>query len=184
LERYDRGAMALHWISATLILANLLLGVSMVQLAISPRKLQWYLSHKSIGITVFALTSVRLAWRTLHPVPAAVAMPAWQRRAARLAHAALYALLLLIPLTGWLYSSATGVQVVWLGWVPLPTLLDKDRALATVLRDMHVGLNVLLATLLVLHIAAALKHHFVDRDDALRRMLPFAGRARVRPVPR
>jgi cytochrome b561 len=164
--------MALHWITAALILVNLLLGVSMVQLPISPRKLNWYLWHKSIGATVFVLTSLRLAWRAWRPHPAPVPMPPWQQRAARVSHASLYALMLLIPLSGWLYSSATGVQVLYLGLVPLPNLLPKDRTLAAVLRVVHVSLNVLLVTVVAIHVAAALKHHFVDRDGVLARMLP------------
>src|SRR6476469_9566206 len=92
-RRYDGTAIALHWITALLIVANLTLGLSMVGLPISPRKLHWYLWHKTIGLTVFLLTSVRLGWRALHPPPPRVPMPRWQRRAGALSHAALYALL-------------------------------------------------------------------------------------------
>jgi cytochrome b561 len=88
----------------------------------------------------------------------------------------LYALLLAIPVSGWLYSSATGVQVVYLGWVPLPDLVPHDKALAGVLRATHVTLNFTLFALVFLHTAAALKHHFFDCDPALLRMLP-----RIRP---
>jgi cytochrome b561 len=172
-ETYNRGAIALHWITAVLILANLVLGLSMVALPISPRKLHWYLFHKSIGITVFLLTSLRLAWRAMHPHPAPVPMPSWQRRSAAVSHALLYLLLFVIPLSGWIYSSATGVQVVYAGLVPLPDLVAKDRALADVLRLVHVSLNALLFTLICVHGAAAVKHHLIDRDGALARMLPL-----------
>jgi cytochrome b561 len=175
-QTYDRAAIALHWITALLIVTNLLLGLSMVALPISPRKLHWYLWHKSIGVTIFAVTSLRIAWRALRPHPAPVATPAWQRRAASASHALLYALLFVIPLSGWLYSSATGVQVVYLGTVPLPNLVSKDKALADTLRIVHVGLNALLAGVLFVHVAAALWHHFVDRDAVLARMLPFLRR--------
>lgn len=175
-ERYNAGAIVLHWITALLIVANLLLGVSMVPLPISPRKLHWYLWHKSIGASIFGLTSLRLAWRAIRGHPDAVAMPEWQRRAAVVSHAMLYGLLLLIPLSGWLYSSATGVQVVYLGMFPLPNLVPKDKALADVLRFTHVGLNVLLVLVICLHIAAALKHHFYDKDAVLARMLPLVKR--------
>jgi cytochrome b561 len=165
-----------------LIVANLLLGLSMVPLPISPRKLQWYLWHKSIGVTIVAVTSLRLAWRALRPHPAPVAMPSWQRRATTVSHAMLYALLLVIPISGWLYSSATGVQVVYLGIVPLPNVVPKDKALADTLRIVHVTLNALLAGVVCLHVAAALKHHFVDRDAVLVRMLPIFKRdAALRP---
>ncbi|HLW12526.1 MAG TPA: cytochrome b [Casimicrobiaceae bacterium] len=173
-ERYDRGAIALHWITAALIVANLLLGLSMVPLPISPRKLHWYLWHKSIGLTIFALTSLRLAWRAIRPHPAPVPMPRWQRRAAYASHALLYALLLAIPISGWVYSSATGVSVVYLGIVPLPDLVAKDKALGDALRIVHVALNSLLVAVVCVHIAAAIKHHLVDRDAVLTRMLPIA----------
>jgi cytochrome b561 len=99
-------------------------------------------------------------------------MPEWQRRAAAVSHVLLYVLLLVIPISGWLYSSATGVQVVYLGLVPLPDLVPKDKALATVLQACHVGLNFTLLALVCLHAVAALLHHFVERDTVLRRMLP------------
>ena len=100
-------------------------------------------------------------------------MPAWQRRAAALVHGLLYALLLAIPVSGWIYSSATGVHVVYLGVVPLPDLVARNRALGDVLRLVHVGLNALLVAVVCLHVAAALRHHLVDRDGALARMLPL-----------
>ena len=172
-ETYNRGAIALHWITAALIVANLLLGLSMVGLPISPRKLSWYLVHKSIGITIFLLTSLRLAWRLIRPHPAPVPMPDWQRRAAAVSHGMLYLLLFVIPVSGWIYSSATGVQVVYIGLVPLPDLVGKDRALGDVLRIVHVSLNALLVAVVCVHVAAAVRHHVVDRDAVLARMLPF-----------
>jgi cytochrome b561 len=176
---YGAVAITLHWLTAALIVANLLLGLSMVDLPFSPRKLQWYIWHKWVGITVFLVTSLRLAWRAAHPAPPPVPMPEWQRKAASVSHKLLYALLLLIPVSGWLYSSATGVQVVYLGLVPLPDLVPKDKALAGVLKAVHVGGNLLLFTVVCLHAAAAVRHHFADRDDTLARMLPFMKRKRA-----
>jgi cytochrome b561 len=181
-QRYTRAAIALHWLTAILVVANLLLGISMVGLPISPRKLHWYLWHKSIGITIFALTSGRLAWRALHRPPPPVPMPSWQRRAAVVSHALLYVLLFITPISGWIYSSATGVQVVYLGTFPLPNLVPKDKALADALRLVHVGFNSLLFAVVCIHVVAALKHHFVDRDTVLARMLPILRRnAATRP---
>ena len=172
--KYTATAITLHWLAAALIVCGFTLGLSMVGLPLSPRKLRWYLWHKSIGVTVFVLTCARLAWRTWHRPPPPPAMPDWQRRAARLSHAALYALLLVIPLSGWLYSSATGVQVVYLGVLPLPDLVPKNKTLAELLLACHVALNFTLLALVCVHAAAALKHHYVDRDTVLSRMLPGA----------
>ena len=99
-------------------------------------------------------------------------MAEWQRRAAAVSQLLMYVLLLAIPLSGWLYSSATGVQVVYLRLVPLPDLVPHDKALAGVLKATHVALNFTLFAVVFVHTAAALKHHFVDRDAALVRMLP------------
>lgn len=179
--RYTRTAIALHWLAAALVLANFALGPWMVDLPITPQKLRLYGWHKWIGITVFLLVFIRLAWRRWHPAPPPVAMPAWQRRAATTTHGLLYALMLLIPLSGWLYSSATGVQVVYLGLVPLPDLVAKDKALAAVLQVTHATLNFLFAALVLLHAGAAVKHHVVDRDGVLARMLPFVARRGASP---
>lgn len=174
-DRYTKTAIALHWLVAALIAVNLVLGVSMARLPISPRKLEWYIVHKSIGLTVFLLTGLRLGWRLTHRPPAMVPMPDWQRRAAAAAHALLYALMFAIPISGWVYSSATGVQVVYLGLFPLPDLVHKSRALGDALLVVHVTLNSILVALVSLHSVAALRHHFADRDATLARMLPGVG---------
>ncbi len=172
-ERYSAVAIALHWLVALLIVCNLMLGLSMVPMPITPRKLELYLVHKWIGITVFLLACARLLWRTRHPAPPPVPAPPWQMRAAAISHALLYVLLLAVPISGWIYSSATGVQVVYLGLVPLPDLVAKDKAVAAVLKGVHVGLNCALFLLVFIHAAAAIRHHFVQRDVVLARMLPF-----------
>jgi cytochrome b561 len=174
---YTRTAIVLHWLAALLIVCNLALGVSMVDLELSPLKLRLFSYHKWIGITVFLVASLRLAWRWVHPPPAPVPMPEWQRRAAAATHAALYILMFAIPLSGWIYSSSTGVSVVYLGLVPLPDLVPKDKALAAVLKAVHVTLNLGLVALIGVHIGAALRHHLADRDDVLPRMLPFLRRS-------
>ena len=175
--RYTRTAVMLHWLSAALILCGFAIGLWMTRLALSPLKLQWYSYHKWIGITVFLIAVCRLAWRWRHPAPRAVPMPDWQRRAAAATHAALYVLMLAIPVSGWIYSSASGVSVAWLGLVPLPDLVAKDKMLAAVLKVVHTGLNYTLLALVSVHMGAALKHHFVDRDGTLARMLPLPRRS-------
>jgi cytochrome b561 len=169
---YTRTAIALHWLTVALIATGFTLGTWMVDLPIAPQTLRIYAYHKWIGITVFLVTLVRLAWRIAHPVPPPAGLPAWQRRGAVASHVSLYTLMLAIPLSGWLYSSAAGVQVVYLGIVALPNLVAKDDALAAVLKSVHFALNFTLLALVLVHAGAALRHHFVQRDRVLLRMLP------------
>jgi cytochrome b561 len=170
---YTRTAIALHWLTLALIACGFALAVYMVDLPLSPQKLKFFSWHKWIGVTVFLLALARLAWRLRHAAPAPPAvMPLWQQRAAAAMHALLYGLVIVIPLTGWLYSSAAGMPTVYLGLLQLPDLLATDKALAAQLKLVHVALDYTLLTLVVIHAAAALKHHVVDRDDVLRRMLP------------
>lgn len=172
-SRYTGVAIALHWLTALLIFCGFGLGLFMTGLEISPTMFRLYAWHKWIGITVFLLAAARLAWRAGHPPPPLPpTMPAWQVHAATWMHRLLYVLLVAIPLSGWLYSSATGISVVYLNLVPLPNLVAKDREVAKVLLTVHQTLNFTLAAMVVLHAAGALRHHFVDRDGVLARMLP------------
>ena len=175
---YTRTAIALHWIVAALILFNLAFGLYIVEvMPLSPQKLKLFSYHKWIGVTVFLLAAARLLWRAFHPAPALpAAMKRWEARAAHASHALLYVLFFAAPLSGWLFSSAAGFQTVYLGVLPIPDLLGKNRELADVLKAMHHWINYTLAALVVLHAAAALKHHLIDRDDVLVRMLPFLRR--------
>ncbi|NWG86968.1 MAG: cytochrome b [Hydrogenophilaceae bacterium] len=171
---YTRTAITLHWLLAGLILVALPLGLTMAELALSPTKLQLYAWHKWLGVTVFGLALVRVVWRLTHPAPPLPAsLPAWQRTAAHGLHGLLYGLMLAIPLSGWLMSSAKGFQTVYLGLWPIPDLLAKDEALAETLATLHAWLNYSLIALLLAHVGAALKHHFVERDAVLGRMLPW-----------
>jgi cytochrome b561 len=172
---YTRTAVLLHWLLAVLIIGNLAFGLAIVDLPVSPRKLRYFSWHKWTGVTIFALSAARLLWRLGHPPPPLPAsMPRWEATGARFSHAALYALFLAAPLSGWLYSSAAGFQTVYLGFLPIPDLLSRNAPLAEALKLAHHGINYGLAALIVLHVAAALKHHFVDRDEVLSRMLhPF-----------
>jgi cytochrome b561 len=171
--RYTGTALTLHWLAALLIFCGLGLGLFMTGLPLSPAKFRYYAWHKWVGITVFLLAAARLAWRAAHPAPPLPAtMSAWQVRASRVSHALLYVLMLAIPLSGWIYSSSTGVSVVYLGLVPLPDLIPKDREVAKGLLLLHQTLNSLLAAVVIIHVAAAAKHHFIDRDDVMARILP------------
>lgn len=173
-ESYSGTAIALHWLVALLVFASFPLGVYMHELALSPLKLKLISCHKWLGVTIFLLTVVRIAWRTTHnPPPLPETIPHWQRFAAAIMHLMLYVLLLTIPVSGWLMSSAKGFTVVYLGLVQLPDLVDKDKVLGDMLTEVHEMLNLGLLVLVAMHVAAALKHHFIEHDATLHRMLPF-----------
>lgn len=173
---YSATAKWLHWLTLLLMVGGYTLGFVMTDLKPSPTRLQLFSYHKWIGVTVFLLSLLRLAWRLASPPPAPVAMPAWQRLAAEYGHRLLYLLLFLLPLSGWLMSSAHGYQTVYLGVLPIPDLLAKNHDLAEVLEEVHESFAFLMLGLLAVHTLAALKHHLFDRDASLRRMLPRFGR--------
>ncbi len=171
---YTGTAIAFHWIAGALIVGNLAFGLYMVDLSLSPAKLKYYSWHKWAGVTIFLISAARLLWRLTHPAPALPAsMPSWQRAAANASHHLLYLLFFAAPLTGWLFSSAAGFQTVYFGVLPIPDLLDKNKELADVLKIVHRFVNYSLAALVIVHVAAALKHHIADGDDVLARMIPF-----------
>jgi cytochrome b561 len=174
MERYTRTAMTLHWLIALLIVAAFTLGLVMVDIpGFTPTKLKYFSWHKWLGVTVLALAAARLLWRHRNRPPQhAPGMAAWQTRAADVTHVLLYILMFAVPLSGYLYTTAAGVPVVYLGLWQIPALFDADTALKGALKPVHYWLNMALAALVVMHVAAALKHHFVDRDDVLKRMLP------------
>ena len=168
--RYTGTAIALHWLLALMILASFSVGLYMADLPFSPTRLKLFSWHKWAGVTILALSGLRLLWRLAHRPPVNLPMPSWQARVARATHGLLYALFFAVPLAGWAYSSAAGFPVVVFGVLPLPDWVGVDRDLAAALKLLHKGLAVSLAALVVLHVAAAFKHHFVDRDGLLHRM--------------
>jgi len=171
---YTRTAIGLHWLLAIAIVATFSVGLYMHELPLSPDKLKIYSWHKWAGVTIFLLVLFRLVWRLTHQPPAPPAnMPAWQHVAAEAAHWLLYVLMIAVPLSGWLMSSAKGFQTVYFGVLPLPDFLAKNKELGETLTEVHEVLNFTLAGLVLAHAGAALKHHFIDRDNVLARMLPF-----------
>jgi cytochrome b561 len=169
--RYSRPAVLLHWLLALLIFVAFPLGVYMADLPLSPDKLKLYSYHKWIGITILMLASLRAAWRLTHtPPPLPDSVVGWQRQASQLVHGLLYLLIFAIPLSGWLMSSAKGFQTVWFGVLPLPDLIGKDKAIGELLAEVHEALNFTMLGLVVLHIGAALKHQFIERQPFLQRM--------------
>jgi len=179
-SRYAPVAIGLHWLIAALILASFSVGLYMADLPFSPQKLKIFSWHKWAGVTIFVLVAVRSIWRLFNPAPPlADELPKWQRWVAAATHYLLYALMFAIPLTGWLMSSAKGFQTVYFGILPIPDLLQKDADMGDILRNVHEALNWLMITVVGLHVAAALKHHFIDKDDVLRRMLPAKRQAPI-----
>lgn len=177
--RWGWPAQLLHWLIAALVLTLLPLGWVMVDLVSDlQRKLALYQLHKSLGLTVLTLAVLRLAWRALNRAPDLPPdTPAWEALAARGTHAALYLLLLAIPLSGFLMAAAStlGIPTVWFGVLAIPHPIAPSEAAYAVLRTLHDLLGKLLVLLLALHVAGALRHHLVLRDDVLRRMLPGQG---------
>lgn len=174
-DAYTLAAIGLHWIMATLIVGGFALGWAMTRIpGITPDKLRFYSWHKWIGVTVLALAMLRILWRLTHRSPSLPqTMSAWQRWAAHAVHVALYVLMIGIPVSGYLYSSAANVPVVYLGLVPLPPLIEPNSVLKGWFRSIHIALDYGLLVLVAGHVGAAVKHQWIDRDGLLQRMLPF-----------
>jgi cytochrome b561 len=174
-ERYTTPAIALHWLLALMIMGSFALGVYMSDLPFSPTRVKLYNWHKWAGVTILVLSLVRLAWRITHRPPADAAMPAWQAGAAHATHHLLYALFFIVPLIGWAYSSAAGFPIVWFGVLQLPDFVPVDKALAAAIKPWHERSAMLMAALVLLHVAGAMKHQFIDRDGLINRMRPRRG---------
>lgn len=176
-RRYTGTAIALHWLMAALILVTFCVGLYMHGLHLSPLKIKLFSWHKWAGVTVFLLLVLRLVWRLGHrPPDLPASIPVWQRQMAHVGHGLLYLLMIAVPLSGWLMSSAKGFQTVYFGVLPIPDLLAKNKELGDRLQDVHEWLNYAMLALVAGHAAAALRHHLVDRDDVLMRMAPWLGR--------
>jgi cytochrome b561 len=171
LPRYTHVAIVLHWLLAAAIVLGFLVGLQMADAPVSPARVRWINYHKWIGLTILALSLLRLLWRISHRPPTLPeSMQGWQRRAAQWVHRLMYLFFFVVPVAGWAYSSALGFHVVYLGLIRLPDLAPKDKALADVLIQVHATLAWTLAALVGLHVAAALKHQFIDKDGLLLRM--------------
>jgi cytochrome b561 len=174
--RYSPQAIGLHWLMAFFLVVAFCIGQYMSGLELSPWKLKIYAWHKWLGVTLFLLVWLRLSWRLTHRPPDFPATwSANMKRLAGVGHLALYILMIAIPLTGWLHSSAAGISVVYLNLIPLPDLIPKNRALSHLFRILHQNLNWAMLVLVLGHIAAALKHQFLDKDHLLARMRPCGG---------
>ena len=176
-DSWGAPAKFFHWTVALLILLQIGLGVTAVLWRLSPLKLELFVWHKSTGMLILVLMLARLAWRLANRSPQLPpATPRWERRAAHASHAALYALAIALPLSGWVINSAAAVpfSVLWL--VPLPPIVAPDEHVEALAKLTHFSLLAALCLVLAVHIGAALRHHLVKRDDVLRRMLPSSWR--------
>ena len=177
---YNSVAKILHWVIALLILSALAIGWTMTDDAIpnGPMKGLLFQTHKSFGILVLGLSLLRMLRRLMNPPPALPdSMPRWEKIAAKATHCAFYVLMLALPLTGWALNSTSIHHIVLFGVVPFPNLpvlpdLPNKKEIGEVLEGTHGAMASILAALLVLHVGGALKHHFIDRDSVLLRMLP------------
>lgn len=173
-RRWGTLAQLFHWLIVVLLIVQVTLAEMADDLPNGMRKLSLLARHKSVGITILMLVILRLLWRSSNPHPPLPDnMKPYERKLAHFSHVALYLLLFAIPLSGWTMSSARGFPVSWFGFFQLPDLVPKSRPLYEWLLMTHVTLVCVLAAVVTLHIAGALKHHLVHKDDVLKRMLPF-----------
>ena len=166
---------ALHWIIVLLIINQWIIAERADALPNGLAKLQVLAWHKSFGITILMLAAIRLIWRLLNPTPdLTTETKPWERVLAKLSHLLLYALIFAMPLTGWMMSSARNFPVSWFKLFQLPDLVAPGEQTFHQMLDLHHLLFKVLVGVALLHIAGALKHHFYDKNDVLKRMLPFS----------
>ena len=166
---------ALHWLIVLLIITQWVIAERADELK-GLAKLETLGLHKSFGMTILMLAIIRLVWRWMNPVPdLSNETKPWERVLARISHVLLYALIFAMPLTGWMMSSAKNYPVSWFKLFQFPDLVQPSEQMFEQLKDLHHLLFKVLVGVALLHIAGALKHHFIDKNDVLKRMLPFGG---------
>lgn len=162
-----------HWSTAVLIVVMFGLGWAAVSYPLSPTKLDLFGWHKSLGLLVLAWVLIRLSWRLTHRAPAPPpGVSRTEQRAARLSHGGLYLLMLAMPVSGWIINSAADFPLKWFGLFPVPQLVGPDESIQHAAESVHFVLFWTLLALILLHVSAALHHHYVRNNDVLRRMLP------------
>lgn len=172
--RWGHLSQLFHWVIVALIITQFVLINIEQGLPLGLAKLAALARHKSVGITILGLAVLRLLWRWMNPAPPLPnTLKPYERVLAHVTHYGLYVLLFAMPLTGWMMSSARSFPVSWFNLVQLPDLVAPNRSLYETLHETHEVLAWVLVALATLHVLAALKHHFVLKDDTLRRMLPF-----------
>lgn len=174
-RRWGAVQKALHWLVVVAVISQLSLGFVFANLPENdPRGGTYFVAHATLGLSILVLMLVRFIWRQRNSVPVLPdTLKPWQKRIALLNHWAFYLLLVGLPIGGYLMVNAHGFAVPYFS-VRLPVLLSKNDALADVFMSLHIGGAILLIALILLHVAAALRHHFILKDDRLRRMTPLA----------
>jgi cytochrome b561 len=173
-DRWGAVAQFFHWTIVALIIVQWVLASAAEDMPLGMEKFATLARHKSIGITILGLATLRLVWRLMNPTPALPAtLKPYQRWLAHATHYGLYVLLFAQPISGWIMSSAANFPVSYFGLFTLPDLVQPDKQFAKFMEDVHHWLFRGIVTIALLHIFAALYHHFRLKDDVLRRMLPF-----------
>lgn len=184
-ERWGPVSQTFHWLIVLLLLGLAIVGLIMGDLPRSPKYFWVYTAHKSMGITVLVLVLARIGWRLYAGAPKPVpGTPTWQERIASVTHWLLYALTLAIPLSGWLYDSASGLRPFrWFGLFDMPKLVAPNEAIRDASHSAHEWLFWVLVALVAAHAGAAFYHHLFQRDATLTRMLPQRRKAVVSTSP-
>ncbi len=173
MQRYSTTSIVLHWLIAILIIAAFAMGWYMSDLKISPTKLKLYAWHKWLGVSIFGLVAFRLLIRLIKGVPDYPdTMRAREKQLSNIMHSLLYVLMFAVPLSGYLYTYAAGFPVVYLGFLELPAIISPHPEWKENLKELHEMLTTGMLVLVGIHFAAALKHHLINKDGILQRMLP------------
>lgn len=169
--RFGIVAIFFHWLMAFLLIGLVALGLYMKRVPVSVEKLQYYGWHKEFGILVLMLVIVRLTWRLANATPSLIELPWWEKYPAQVVHYLFYIFMFALPITGWLMTSAAGLPVSFFGLFALPNFVAPDDHLRHLLAQVHKWLAYGLIATFCLHVVASLKHHFINQDNILRRML-------------
>ena len=170
--RYTLTARLLHWLIATAIMTSVVIAIISDGLPLTPHKIHLINYHKWSGLTVLWLLIVQIVWRLAHPPPDfPVTLAAWERNTALATHWIMYLLIAATPVLGWWLSSTSGFPLKYLGLILLPDLAEKNQTIAELIAPIHSATAWILIGLVALHVTAALKHHWLDHDDVLRRMI-------------
>lgn len=170
-NRFGIMAILLHWLMAILLITLLVIGLYMTRIPISLQKLRLYGWHKEFGVLALMLVVVRLTWRMRNTTPSLGNLRPWEAIAARFVHGTFYIFMFALPISGWLITSAAGLPVSFFGWFLLPNLVSPNEAQRIIFSEVHEWLAYGLIAVFCMHVGAALKHYFINKDNIMQRML-------------